>query len=210
MAAPTVKQRKVATSTGSVMTATLESTPTAGNLLVLRIGLRVAEKVAIAGWTNVTPNEEGTCQILAKVAGEGESKSVEYDPPNIAAMELAEIAPASGKWKTVAEAIPVSGTGALVTKAAPAISTPTLSPEAEALLLAVLGVTFSASAVTPSEPFKLQTNQGARSLYTADASGAAGEYKCTFTLTTEQTGQAGMIAVVNPSTTARSRRGMVV
>lgn len=198
MAAPSVKQRKVATSTGAAMTATLETTPTKGNLLVLRIGLRVAKKAEIEGWTNVTPNESGQSQILARFATAADPGSVTFTPGNTGAMELTEIAPSSGEWKSLAEAIPLSGTNPVNNPAVKSAPTPTLKPNAEALLLANLGITFSA-VVTVNEPFALKTSQGARSLFTADASGAAGEYTCTFSLGTEQTCQAGIIAVVNPS-----------
>lgn len=181
------------------MTATAEKAALKGSLLVLRIGARVAKKAEIEGWTNVTPNESGSSQILARLVEAEETPSVTYAPGNIAAMELAEITPASGTWKSLAEAIPLSGTNPINSPAVNEAPTPTLSPTAEALLLAVLGEAFSSGTTTVNAPFAIKTSQGGRSLFTADASGAAGAYTCTFTLETAQVCQAGMVAVVNPT-----------
>lgn len=180
------------------MTATAEKAALKGSLLVLRIGARVSKKAEIEGWTNVTPNESGNSQILARLVAAEETPSVTYTPGNTGAMELAEITSAAGTWKSLAEAIPLSGTNPINNPAVTSAPTPTLSPTAEALLLANLGIAFNAT-TTVNEPFAIKTSQGARSLFTADASGAAGAYTCTFSLATEQVCQAGMVAVVNPT-----------
>lgn len=190
------------------MTATAAEPALKGSLLVLRIGTRVSKKAEIEGWTNVTPNESGNSQILARLVTKEEEASVTYTPGNIGAMELAEVTPASGEWKSLEEAIPFSGTNPINNPAVTSAPTPSLEPKTEALLLANLGIAFNA-ATTVNEPFAISTSQGARSLFTANASGAAGKYTCTFSLGTAQICQAGMIAVVNPST-GRSRRRMVV
>lgn len=203
MAAPTVKQRAAANTTGALMTATLASTPTKGNLLVVAVGFRGTAKAAFAGYTEIAAGHNGTNAptgtVLAKIVGESEPKELSYTPGNVAAMEVFELAPAAGSWKSVAEAVQVASGKHFGAETATSATTPEIEVPADCYLYALMACNSTLGTTTVGAPFTRQLHQPARSAVTADASPAAGKYACAFTGVSATQRSTAIIAFVSPS-----------